>query len=262
MMTFTNEEAVYEHFLPGYFHEKNNDIRNEQWWNATDEVITALLTELQKFRGAGDDAISLLCLAREGGEFIAWPDLLSHDIPQWRVQSHLAVEPWDEYALKLEEQTRNPRYISEIPKGYRSEYCETEVQLIYKDVLHNGLLSSGLHYIEKQATSLINEWAASRPHNQRAINLAWHDNANERQTFLESELEAIGLMTCVIENQTKGQLPEVHFVLANHQTMRNVRPKHLVRDIESMQCETPALLDTLVSVVVRVHKERCLNQGL
>ncbi|WP_413113276.1 hypothetical protein [Thaumasiovibrio sp. DFM-14] len=261
-MTFINEEAVYEHFLPGYFHEKNNDIRNEQWWNATDEVITALLTELQKFRGAGDDTISLIDICRAGGDFMAWPDLLSHDIPQWRLQSHLEVEPWDEYAMKLEQQTRNPRYINEIPKGYTSEYCETEIQLIYKGVLHNGMLSSGLHYIEKQATNQITEWAASRPINQKAINLAWLDGANERHAFVKSELESLGSMTCALVNRTKGQLPEVHFVLANHQTMRSVRPRHLVRDIESMQCEPPALLDALIAVVVRVHQERCLEKGL
>ncbi|KHT63545.1 hypothetical protein RJ45_11370 [Photobacterium gaetbulicola] len=259
-MVFPNEEAVYEHFLPGYFNEQNDSVRNDLWWNASDEVIASLLTYLQQFRGTGDDCISVLDLCREGGNFTAWPDLLSYDIAYWELNSYLEEQSYDKHAEKLEKKTRIPKAIAQIPAGYTSEYCDTEIQLIYKGKLYNGSISSALHYIEQQATKQISEWAAHFPSDQRTINLAWLDSTQARHDFLKEQLEALGPITFVLEHQTQGQLPEVRFILANNQTMRSIRPEHFVQDVKSMQRETPAVLDSLVAVVVKVHHRQYENK--
>ncbi|PMH45362.1 hypothetical protein BCU68_10895 [Vibrio sp. 10N.286.49.B3] len=255
-MKFNNEEQVYEHFLPGYFHEQNDETRDEMWWSAPRTVIVPLLTALQLFKGEGDDCITMDEVSRQYNcSWIQWPDLLSMDIPHWEVNSYLHQNPYDKYAEELDNRNIEPKFIENVPEGYSSQFHHEEIKLFYQGDLHNGEITSAINYVDREATLLISQWAKSFPKNkQRKVNMSWHEHYQTRNEYVMRELELLGPMSIIINHSELCHfLPKVTFILANNMSLRSVSPKHFLRDIKSIENES--LLDTLDELVISITQE-------
>jgi hypothetical protein len=251
---FQTEQEVYEHYLPGYLGEDNDEIRNELWWGSSLETRNDLLTELQYFRGKGDDYISMGELSYEMDTFSDWPDLLSYDVVHWEWQSYMENHSWDEKASQLNDKLKQPMVIDKVPDTYVCQYDKAEINFFHQGTLYLGLVSSAVNYVMSKATKQVSQWASTQRNKQREINLSWLNRIDEYKVFLTKELNSLGRMSFVFEVNSNQELPVVAIVFANNETIKNVRPAHFLSDLNSMPIQSNDVLEQLVELVLIKHK--------